>query len=217
MEEANRLDLEGSGFLTRAAIADTYAMMNRFDSARYYVDQIENGLQDIEDREGPLHGFQLRLRSRARLIRANMALLMRAPDWDVPQLLLESVLDTDPQYTHAIVTLAQVYYGQDRLDEAQKQFDKAHMAIERSGDLITVTEIRSKILLRMVAGMCCKHGPQDEDRAHALLDQADNLLPSLPRIDDQDCTVFSTLSKRNESSNTIRRHIGLIREGQVLL
>jgi len=216
-EEANELDLEARDFLTRAVTAEAYVMMNRFDSARKYADQIENRLQDIESREGRLRNFHLRLRSRARLIRANTALLERTPKWEEAQLLLESVHDTDPQYYYAIVTLAQVYYEQGELDKAQQLFDKAYMTIERSGDLLTVTETRTKVLLRMVAGMCCKHGPKDEDRADELLDQADNVLHSLPRIGNQNCTVFSTLSKRNESSNTIRRHIELIREGKVLL
>jgi len=216
-EEANELDLEARDFLTRAVTAEAYVMMNRFDNARKYADQIENRLQDIESREGRLRNFHLRLRSRARLIRANTALLERTPKWEEAQLLLKSVHDTDPQYYYAMVTLAQVYYEQGELDKAQQLFDKAYMTIERSGDLLTVTETRSKVLLRMVAGMCCKHGPRDEDRADELLDQADNVLHSLPRIGNQDCTVFSTLSKRNESSNTIRRHIELIREGKVLL
>ena len=151
-------------------------------------------------------------------MRANMAILERGADWHPEaQQLLEQVYEEDPYYYYATATLAQIHYDQDAIGKAQELFDKAYESIERSGDLLTVTEARSKVLLLMVAGMCCTHGIVDEKRVAQHLDEADNLRDDLPRMGNQVCTVFSTLSKRNESSDTIRHHIELIRKGQVLL
>ena len=105
----------------------------------------------------------------------------------------------------------------DDVQTAQELFSQAYITLERSGHLLTVTETRSMILLLMVAAMCCKHGPMDAGRSDVLLDQANGLLVSLPKIGTQVCTVFSTLSKRNEDVGTIRNHIELIRQGEVLL
>ena len=130
---------------------------------------------------------------------------------------LKNVYDADSLYYYATATLAQVYADRGNLDIANELFQKAYQTIERSGDLITVTEVRIKILLLMVAGMCCKHGLEDEKRSEEHLSKADALLDNLPKIDSQPCTVFSTLSKRNEKSDTIHHHIELIRKGEVLL
>jgi tetratricopeptide (TPR) repeat protein len=219
-EEANKLDLQERDFLTRVVTAEAYVMMNRFDEAREYLDQVEGGLREIEDAEGRLQNHQVRLQSRAALIRANMAILARKADWrDEVQRLVEPVHVADPQYYYATATLAQVYHepGNPGDAKAQELFSEAYMVIERSGHLLTVTEARSRILLLMVAGMCCKHGPMDEARSGEFLDRADALLGSLPRMGSQVCTVFSTLSKGNESSDITRYHIRLIREGTVLV
>jgi hypothetical protein len=69
----------------------------------------------------------------------------------------------------------------------------------------------------MVAGMCSKHGLKDENESKELLDRAEGLLDVLPKIDSRVCTVFSTLSKRNERGEEIRRHIDMIRKGDLLL
>jgi tetratricopeptide (TPR) repeat protein len=220
-EKANELDLQARDFLTRVVTAEAYVMMKDFDKAQGYIDYVERRLNEIESEEGRLRNFHLRLRSRAALIRANIAILRREANWhqQVHRLLNETVYVTDPQYYYATATLAQVYYDEGENTKARDLFDQAHTTIERSGHLLTVTETRSKVLLLMTAGMCCKHGPMDEGRSEELLDKAENLLgnlPRLPRTDHEVCTVFSTLTKRNESSDTIRRHIELIRKGQVL-
>jgi hypothetical protein len=147
-----------------------------------------------------------------------MAIIRREDNWRAEvRPLLESVYLADPQYYYATATLAQVNVGKSDPDSAQKLFREAYETIERSGDLLIVTEARSKILLLMVAGMSCKHGLKEEKRSEEYLDRADGLRGSLPKIGSQVCTVFSTLSKRNENSETIGSHIELIRRGEVLL
>jgi len=220
-EEANERDLQDRDFLTRVVTSEAYVMIDNFGDARGYLDHVEERLREIERIEGSLSNFHLRLRSRAALIRANMAILERKADWhrEVQQL-LEPVYKVEPQYYYATATLAQVYYQQDEANakkKAQELFSEAYRDIERSGLLLTVTEARSKILLLMVAGLCCKHGPEEERRSAEHLDRADSLLNNLPKIGDRVCTVFSTLSKRNVDIGTIRDHIKKIRESQVLL
>jgi tetratricopeptide (TPR) repeat protein len=219
-EKANELDLQDRDFLTRVVIAEAYVMMNNFDKARQFIGHVKKRLDQIENEEGFLHNFHRRLQSRAALIGANIEILERKhkANWrEEAQRLLERVHDKDPHYYYATATLAQVYAGQGDSDKAQSLFGEAYTAIERLGHLLTVTETRSKILLLMVAGICCKHGPKDERRSDMHLDEANSLRRSLPKVDNQVCTVFSTLSKRNESSETISHHIELVREGKVLL
>jgi tetratricopeptide (TPR) repeat protein len=217
-ENVNRLDLHKPEFLTRIVTAEAYVMMDDFDTARRFITEVEEGLGEIERESGRLHNYQLRLRSRAALIRANMAILERGADWHLEvQQSLKQVSEEDPYYYYATVTLAQIHHDQGTIGKAQELFHQAYESIERSGHLLTVTEGRSKILLLMVAGMCCKHGLTDEKRAEQHLEEADHLRDNLPRMGPQVYKVFSTLSKRNESSDTIRRHIELIRRGKVLL
>jgi tetratricopeptide (TPR) repeat protein len=214
-ENANRLELQGKDVVTRLATAEAYVMMDNFDMARQFITDVEEELHEIEMTR-PLRTSEVP--SRATLIRANMALLERGADWHLEvQLLLEEVVEENPYYYYATATLAQVHHDQGTIGKAQELFHKAYESIEHSGQLLTVTETRSRILLLMVAGMCCKHGLTDERRAEQHLDEADHLRGALPRMGPQVCTVFSTLSKRNESSDTIRHHIELIRKGKVLL
>jgi tetratricopeptide (TPR) repeat protein len=220
-EKANKLDLQldihKRDFLTPLVTAEAHVMMDSLDMARQFTNETKTGLRTIEQKR-PLRNSEQRVRSRAILIEANMVILGHEADWHgKAQQLLEQVHAEDPYYYYATATLAQVYYDQDRTDEAQELFREAYTTIERSGHLLTVTEARSRILLLMTAGTCCKHGLTDEKRAEQHLDEADHLRDSLPRMGSQVCTVFSTLSKRNESSDTIRRHIELIRQGKVLL
>ena len=216
---ANKRDLQGRDFLTRVVTAEACVMINDYGNANQFIKKVEDGLDAIEHAEGRLHSFHLRLRSRAALIRANIAILGRDTNWlEEAQRLLEPVHVADPQYYYATATLAQVYASQrEKPKDAQKLFREAYEAIERSGDFLTVMEARSQILLRMVAGLCCRHGLKDEKGSDGHLDTADGLFGSLPKIGSQVCTIFSTLSKRNENSETIRYHIELIRKGKVLL
>jgi len=220
-KRASELDPQNRDFLTRVVTAEAYVMMNDFIEAGKLIDQIETRLCEIERDEGRLRNFHLRLRSRAALIRANMAIIRRDDKWyQGAQQLLEEVHSGDAQYYYASATLAQIYYAKGKPEDmkrAQKLFGEAYIIIERSGHLLTVTEARSKVLLFMVAGMCCKHGLMEESRSDELLDKASGFLTNLPKIDSRVCTVFSPLSKRNEKSDTIRRHIESIRGDKVLL
>jgi tetratricopeptide (TPR) repeat protein len=217
-EKANQLDHEDKDFLTMVVTAEAYIMMDNFNKAQQYIDLIEKRLHEIESEEGTLRNFHRRLQSRAALIRASMAILKRDPGWhEKATELLEKMYVKDPQYYYATATLAQVYYDQGDHDKAKELFSKAYATIEHSGHLITVTEARSKILLLMTAGMCCKHGLPGDARTEGHLDTADGLRSSLPRMGPQICTVFSVLNKRNESSDVIHRHIEAIRERKVLL
>jgi tetratricopeptide (TPR) repeat protein len=215
LEAANKRDLERRDFLTRIVTAEAYVMINNFDSARRFLSEVEEELGKMERAEGRLYNHQLRLRSRAALIRANMAILGRQAD--EARKLLEPVYAADPRYYYATATLAQVYASQGDFGGAERLFREAYETVERSGHLFTVVEARSKILLLMVAGMCCKHGIRDERRSEEYLDQADGLRGSLPTLGGKACTVFSTLSKRSESSGTVHEHIEKIREDVILL
>jgi len=220
LEHANSLDPEGTDFLTKIVTAEAYIMNDRddFDKAKKIISEVEEGLRRKRDREGRLTGVYLRLRSRAALIRANMAILRRDTNWQGEATeWLAAVQDDDPTYYYATATLAQVSAVQEDAELTQRLFREAYENIERSGDLLTVAEARSQILLRMVAGLCCQHGLKDKKRSDEHLDRADSHLRYLPKIDSQICTVFSTLSKRNERSDSIHDHIELIRKGQVLL
>lgn len=217
--KANELDPDVRDFLTRVVTAEAYVMVRNFEEAQKFIKQVEEGVLATErDRDGRLLNFYLRLQSRAILIRANIAILRREDNWHQKvQDLLGSVYEADPQYHYATATLAQVYYAQGDHAKARKLFREAYEAIRQSGHLITVTEARSGILLLMVAGMCCKHGFEEDRWSKEHLDRAHSLLSSLPKMGLQTCTVFSMLSKLNESSDVIRHHIELIREGKVLL
>jgi tetratricopeptide (TPR) repeat protein len=216
-ERANILDLERADFLTRLVTAEAHIMLGDFDRAKDFISEVESELNRIKNKDGRLPNHQLRCQSRAALIQANMAILRREPTWrEQVQQVLEPVRVEDPQYYYATNTLAQVYADQGSRADAQRLFREAYQAIQQSGDLLTVVESRSRILLLMTAGMCCKHGPADERRSEEHLDRANTLLSSLPRIGGKTCTVFSALSKCNEDSSTIQHHIELIREGNVL-
>jgi broad specificity phosphatase PhoE len=101
---------------------------------------------------------------------------------------------------------------------ARQQFDSAYDCIVRRRHLETTTEVRSRILLLMVAGICSRMGSSDGKKRmpEEFLDEAKMLLERLPRRDSEQCTVFSPLSKRNETASTVASHIGQIELGAVI-
>lgn len=216
-ENANKLDLQNRDFLTRIVTAEAYIMINDFKKAMQFITEVEKGLYSIKRQIGHLRNVDLRLRSRATLMRANIAIMARKGNWrKTAQEILRSVHNDDPQYYYATVALAQIGLDDDSI-KAQRLFGESYEEIERSGHLLTVTEVRVKILLLMVAGICCKHGLRDERRSDEYLDKAEALLGSLPKLGPKVCTVFSALSFRNENHEKIRQHIDLIQGGDVLL
>ena len=218
--QANDLDPAETDFLTKIVTAESYIMSGPelFGKAEEILDKVEQGLNQKRNKEGQLAGVYLRLESRISLIRTNMAILNSGDvNWLEIQKQLEEVYKIDPLYYYASATLAQIYAIQNEGARARKFFRISYENIEKSGDLQTVTEVRSQILLLMFASICCQHGLKDHKRSEEHLDKAESLRGSLPKINSQECTVFSTFSKKNEKSDTIHSHIGFIRKGRVLI
>lgn len=101
--------------------------------------------------------------------------------------------------------------------QAQEHFTQTCRLLKDSGDLQTGTEVRIRILLNMVSALCCKHGVADRELMDDYLNVADTLRQALPRIGARTMTVFSPLSKKNETSETIGVHLELIKMGKVLV
>ena len=217
-EKADELDTKKTDFLTKVVIAEAYIQNNNFDEAKKLIKIVKEELYRIEDRDGRLEHYHKRLKSRASLIEANMIILEKAENWaNKAREILEEVYRADPEYYYATATLAQVHGFQEDEDTKQKLFNESYEIIQHSNHLLTVTEVRSKILLLMVAGLCCKHGIKNEKKSEEYCDKADDLRSTLPAVDGRICTVFSTLSKRNESSEKISDHIKQIRQGNFFL
>lgn len=202
----------GQDVLTKILTADVYVMDDKFDKAATLISEVEKAL--------PVSGggqTDRRQRSRAKLLKASMFIRNRQPDWpEEAARLVNEVYQDDPLYYYATATLAQIRAQQKRSDDARQLFREAYEAIEHSGDLVTVTEVRIRILLLMVAGMCGMHGDDAmKVRAEDHLQAADGLRESLPKIGTRVCTVFSHLGKRNESSENIHLDIERIRNGEL--
>lgn len=212
---ANNLDLQQRDFLTRIVTAEAYIMINEFEKALQLLSEVESGLNEVEHEGGFTDAYQ-RLRSRTMLVKANIGILRQEKNWQAQVLgLLETVHKNDPQYYYATATLAQVYDLIGELDKARSIFQEAHQTILGSRDIETVKEVRSRILLLMVAGLCSKQGLSNGQQiTDEYLNEADGLRSNLPKIDSDVCTVFSTLSKRNENTDKIHLHIEHIREGK---
>jgi hypothetical protein len=100
---------------------------------------------------------------------------------------------------------------------AKAAFANAYTEIRDSGDLMMITETRSRTLLLLVTGMCAHFDQIDESRAKEHLDEAQARLVELPTLDGKVCHVFSPLTKMNVTKETIENHIKLIRAGTVLV
>jgi tetratricopeptide (TPR) repeat protein len=217
-ENANKIDLQGEDYLTRIVIADAYIMTNDLDRAEKYIDYVEMGLKNKEKTEGRLLSHNLRLRSRAALIKASILMFKHEDNWqESAREILEGIFNRDPFYYYATAMLGQLCLYQGDKAGARKIFEQAYETIVNSGDLQKVAEIRSRILLLMVAGLCCRQGCGDDKRAEAHLDDADDLRVRLPKLGDQICTVFSIISRKNENTECIHSHIDLIRNGQAFV
>lgn len=164
------------------------------------------------------------LRSRALLVAANSAI--RAGQASSVKKDLMDLHDEDPEYFYATITLAQVLAAEGSADAAPL-FREAYTAIRASNNLNALTEARSKILLHMSAALCLHYGAHDTSHAEDHLYAVQGLLPQLPKLGDspyipanqrgETCTVYSVLSKRNESAAGIEQHLRDIRAGRFLL
>jgi tetratricopeptide (TPR) repeat protein len=216
-EAANSLDSDSRDFLTKAVIVEAYVMSGDFLSAGRILSDVETRMQEIEQLAGKLRNSEFRLKSRIALMKANILILKGMGDWKrEAKTLLLPVHDMDPSYYYATATLAQLSHLQGDKQSARELFQDVYDTILTLADIHTIREVRSKVLLLMIAGMAAKYIGQ-EKQSKDYLDQAVDLCSSLPTIDAQICTVFSTFTKRNESSDTIKQHIDLIRRGEILV
>ncbi len=216
-EMGNKLDFQSRDFLTKIVIAEAYVMNGEFSKADQILDEIETRMQDIEELEESLRNSEVRHKSRVALIRANILILRGTGDWmDEAQSLLLPVRNADPSYYYVTATLAQLYHLQGDEQTARELFQDVYDTILTLADVHKVREARSKILLLMIAGMAARFIGQ-EKQSKDYLDQANELCDHLPKTGSRICTVFSTLTKRNEPPDTIRHHIELIRNGAILI
>ena len=211
-KEARELDVRKDDLLTKVVIAESYLMLRDYENTISILDEIKSyvGTQEIHTR----------LQNRADLLLVNTKILAHESNWQQEsKRILEEIYSKDPFYYYATATLAQ-FCVQDEPERAQKLFKETLETITRSGDLIILEEVRSKILLLMVTALCCI-GASTEDlsikEAEEYLKKANQLRESLPRVDSQVCTVYSPLSKRNEKAEVISQHINRIRNREVYL
>lgn len=215
-EVANNLDAQSRDFLTKVVLAEAYVMSGEFDKAEQKLSEIETRMQEIQQLEESLRPSERRLKCRAALVRANILILKGKEHWlDEARSLLESVRNVDPSYYYVTATLAQLSHLQGNQPAAKALFQDVHETLSRLKDMNTIREVRSRILILMIAGMAARYIGL-EIQSNNYLDQAIDLCGNLPVIGSQVCTVFSTLTKRNEPPDTIRRHIELIRNGEIL-
>lgn len=216
-EAGNSFDSQSRDFLTKIVIVEAYVMFGEFNKASQLLSDIEARMHEIEQVEGTLRNSEFRLKSRIALIRANILILRGEGNWQTEaQSLLLLVREADASYYYVTATLAQLSHLLGDVQIARDLFRDVYDTILTLADIHTIHETRSKILLLMIAGMAAKYIGQDK-QSKDYLDQATELCGSLPIIESQICTVFSTLTKRNESSDTIKRHIEFIRSGKILI
>jgi tetratricopeptide (TPR) repeat protein len=217
----NALEMETTpkDILSRLAASEACVLAGKIVDANNYLKEIESVLKALQDlfaeakKQVPI-SFR-RLGYRATLIRANIAISAGREEWETAVRLLSSI--KDPHEYYAIATLGQIYSKQSpESAQGKEKFQSAYMAIRDLGHLQTISEVRSKILLLLVAAMCAQHADGYTGMTEEHLTEAESMLASLPSRDGQTCTVFSPVSKRNENSSTILAHIDGIRRGVFL-
>jgi tetratricopeptide (TPR) repeat protein len=204
-------------FLPRIALAEAKAQAGAHAEAEALLKQVIERLDEKERSEKSLPDAERKLRNRAQLMRVNLLIQTRPEGWPRDGLNILKIVDaSDPHYYFAIATEAQLSHHLGNIEAAKLGFNRAYDEIRNSGDLVTVVEVRSRILLLLFAGICCLYAQADESRAKEHLDEALARLEELPVLDGKLCRVFSPLTKLNETKETIERHIKLIRNGYVL-
>lgn len=224
LREALSQSVDRADYLTRVLNAEVTASVGQTSGPDAEAPLVVAGTeaasiaQEIAGRYGRnLEPPYLRLRSRALLVQANTAILRGEDGYGATvDSLLRPLRDQDPDYYYATVTLAQVL-SEARSPEAGPLFQEAYEAIQVSGNLHTLTEARSKILLHMTSAICLTQGSGDSRHALDHLQSATRLLNELPLLGAMTCTVYSVLTKRNEPVSTISEQLRAIRTGTVLL
>jgi len=223
LEQAHKLDPEGTDLLTRLVMAEVYIMAGEYKKADVFLKEVDDGLNILRGKQGgALRNHQLLKQSRAWLMRANKAFLEKKSNWKKQvQKYTENAYASDADYYYAPFSLGQINEKWGEISEQHKAkalFQEAYAKIQESGHLHFVKETRIRILLLMVAAICGKHGGVITDHTfEKYLDEARALREDLPRIDNRICTVFSPLNKQNVSPEIIGNHIEEIRRGVVLL
>jgi hypothetical protein len=242
-ESAIKTYPDRTDFLSRIVLAEAYAVQRRFPDAQHILgpeitewelekkrdaDEVELGLCKKSVATGdPVYR---RLRSRVTLIRANMLLQQRgtAGLGDAIRLLMpiwgsdsddekDPLCRKDQSYYYAVSTLGQLIKSVDGAQASSQYFDHALQKIIESYDLRTIVEVRSRILVRLVAAMCAVNGSKEQSRATNYLTEATGQIELLPKMNGKSCSVFSPLSRTNEPPETITTHIEAIRNGDVIL
>lgn len=212
---------DATDYLSRLVTAEAYLMQGQ--DAENLLDEVDAGTILRQQQDSKNERLYIRLRGRSKLLRANSRLMPYTRVGLKPnRIVLEGVRDMlepvvleDKDYYYGTATLAQVLYtlGDRR---ATQYFLSAHESIRSSFDLVTVVETRSKILIRLLAAICCLHIPDGAESGKRYLAEANDLIEDLPELETKTCTVFSPLSKWNDEAEVIRQQIEWIREGLVL-
>jgi tetratricopeptide (TPR) repeat protein len=207
--------------LTRVVAAEACAMSGEPARTSIYIEDVQSCLEDAmkkcRRRNIPLPKTLLYLEGRAKLVEANMLLRQTGKLHLAMDILKALSAKADSTY-FSLVTYAQVLMDANPdSKEAREHFTDAYMKIRNLNHLVELTELRSKILVRIVAGMSARYTTGFENASEPHLDSAIALLSRLPKRDNQICTVFSPFSKRNESPEDIEKQITEFRERGVLL
>jgi len=213
-DQGNALMSQHVDFFTKIVTAESYIFNSEFSKAEQLLDEVIEGLDAEEKVHGGNKSYLVGDRNRASLVKANMTIMLHPPMWqETVQQLLMPLYEKDSSFYFAGVTLAQSYVSQGNNKLADKYFRESYKPIRITSALHT--EVRSRILFFMTAGLASKY-ISEESESKFYLDQASSSCGLLPTLENRTCTVFSTLTKRNEPVEKIQEHIELIREGEVL-
>jgi tetratricopeptide (TPR) repeat protein len=214
-DQGNKLMSPHVDLFTKIVTAEAYVFNNEFSEAKELIDAVTKELDAEEKVNGDNKSYLVGDRNRATLIKANMLIMLHPSKWqETVQQLLNPLYEKDSSFHFAGVTLAQSYDALGNKELAEKYFRESYKPIRITSGLHT--EMRSRILFFMTAGLASKY-ISEESESKFYLDQASSSCGLLPTLENRACTVFSTLTKRNEPVEKIQEHIDLIREGTVLL
>ena len=185
-----------------------------------YLEDIGSCLKDAtakcQRRNMALPKYLHDLEVRAGLVRTNM-LVRQGNKTQAMEIAKDMSARKDSSY-FALVTYAQLLMDSEPNNkEARKLFADAYAKVRNLNQLVEVTELRSRILVRIVAGMSARYSTGFEDAWEPHLDSAITQLSRLPKRGTVACTVFSPFSKRNEDPEAIEEQITAFRERDLCL
>jgi tetratricopeptide (TPR) repeat protein len=196
--------------LTRIALAEAYIMDEDFNQANDILNEIK--LEYDKLNVNIVIAVETKLYNRAELIRANI--LLGQNEKEKAREVLQQLYTRDPKYYFATATLGQIEPSK---LERETKFREAYETIINNIELDKTTEKRSKVLLMMVVGLCCKNIPEHIKETDIHLNKALELLQELPKMGNEKCTVYSTMTKFNVNEDKIKEHIEAIRSGKLIL